>query len=132
MNIKKYELGPKAIFFYDPTNKKKILPGKQVGFTPIDLLSKRTQSAISTGHIRIAIEKVEDKEPVKLTTKQLIEKIKTQLNEHQDYEKVVKMFKKEELVSVAKELGFEVEEDDTKATLFESIVEDLLDEGPEE
>lgn len=121
----KYKLGPKSSFFYDPTNQKKLLPGKEVEFELKDLQSYRTKAAISSGHI-VKVNKVEKPEEDKgLKDEQpLLEKFKSLRVELGD-DKLIKAFKRDELAAIAEELGFEVEGEDTKSVLFDIITEEL-------
>lgn len=126
----KYKLGPKANYFYDPTNGKKVTPDKEVEFTTKDLLSKRTKAAINSMHL-VRVEKEAKKEKASAPTIDLETRFRAAF-EQGGVEEVGKAFKKAELRELAISLNFEVQEEDTKATLIEALQSDLYPEEEKE
>lgn len=117
---KKYKLGPKAGFFFDPSTQKKVMKGESVKFSDRELTSIRTIAAINSGHIVASGDKVE--EEVKLLDKF-----------HDAYDageiaNVVKKFKLKELQALAEERGFEIDTSDTKEMLAQALVSDIYEE----
>lgn len=125
-NTYKYKLGDKANMFYDPTNQKKVLPGQIVEFTPKDLTSVRTKSAINSYHLVRVDGKQEDAPPAGDLNLKF-----TQSYEKGGAEEVLKKFKLGELKDLAVDLGFEIQPEDTKASLVEAIASDLFPEEEE-
>lgn len=123
----KYKLGEKAEFFFDPTNKKKVLPGKVVEFTAKDLSSVRTKAAINSYHlVKVGNEPTpaEDQIPEKNMDSEL-ERFKTAW-ENGGQKEVSNKFKSADLKALAEHLGFEIQDEDTKASLIEAITADLF------
>lgn len=124
----KYKLGPKAGFFYDPTTQKKVLPGKSVNFNSEELLSRRTKTAIVSGHLILDSKKEDVDAP---THDELLNKFK-EAYEKGEKASILKEFKADALKDLAVYQGFEVDPKDTKDQLAEVLIEDIYGESDPE
>lgn len=132
-DVKHVKLGEKAQSFYDAVTEVKVLPGKVVELNIRQLRSRKIRSALQGGHLvytapahtEADLQKMkEEQDAVQLTS--LVKKFKDSHGLGKTPEALVKMFTLDDLKLIAtKEYQLELEKDETKQTLVESIIAEL-------
>lgn len=131
------KLGKKASFFRDPNFDISIAPGEVVELNVRQLNSRRIHGALNGGYL------VYTEDPSKATPgtkaskdKDKVEKVEISLEDLQDsfqgmvkagesMGKILKTFNLSDLKRLAEAADIEVEDSDTKKTIYEALVEDL-------
>lgn len=127
----KYTLGQKASIFFDASTGLKIIKGHIVEPNSKQTTSRKFKNALDNGFIVKVSEEVIDqskKDPTEnLTIPELLSKFKQLLEEGLEPKVIAKKFNLQNLKDIAESIDLEVEEDDTKNTLVEAIINEITE-----
>ncbi len=127
MSNRKVKLSDSANIFHDPYSGVTICKGEVIELSVAQMANKRVRTAINSGHLVLAIEESSslNTELPKKDLKELLDKFNGLIEK--PVKTIVKKFTLEQLKAIAISLGFELEEEDTKESLVESIIGELTD-----
>lgn len=122
---KKVQLGPNAYSFNDQATGISISRGEVKELTPRQLATTRIKRALAQGHLSLVLEEKQAKKYTEEEIDKLINKLKAQHKKGMEISKVAKGYSDEEVQLIAKQLGFDVEKDDTTESLLTAIFEEF-------
>lgn len=116
-----------ANIFHDQTTGITIIKGEKKELNDYQLNTKRIRAALASGHLVYA---TEENDPIPTIskeekTKALVKKIQALYKAGTDPKKIEKQFSLEDLKDIATSFDITPEDDDTKATLVEAILEEI-------
>lgn len=121
------KLGPKASCFRDTQFDITLAPGEVIELNVMELNSPHIKRALNGGHLVYTDDpkaaKVETK--TELTAEELYEAFKDMVTKGKEPNKIIKAFDLKAFKEMAKLNDIEVEDSDTKQTIYEALVEDL-------
>ena len=127
----KYTLGQKASIFFDASTGLKIIKGHIVEPNSKQTTSRKFKNALDNGFIVKVSEEVIDQSnkdhTENLTIPELLSKFKQLLEEGLEPKVIAKKFNLQNLKDIAESIDLEVEEDDTKNTLVEAIINEITE-----
>lgn len=127
----KYTLGQKASIFFDASTGLKIIKGYIVEPNSKQTTSRKFKNALDNGFIVKVSEEVIDQSKKdhteNLTIPELLLKFKQLLEEGLEPKVIAKKFNLQNLKDIAESIDLEVEEDDTKNTLVEAIINEITE-----
>ena len=127
----KYTLGQKASIFFDASTGLKIIKGHIVEPNSKQTTSRKFKNALDNGFIVKVSEEVIDQSnkdhTENLTIPELLLKFKQLLEEGLEPKGIAKKFNLQNLKDIAESIDLEVEEDDTKNTLVEAIINEITE-----
>lgn len=128
MTEKVVTVGPKAYSFHDQTTGITVIKGQEKTLSPRQLLSRKIQRALSTGHLVYVRDREENLGTAKLTSSQvdrLVKKVTAQFNKGMEVSKMATGYNLEQVKAVAQRFELEPEDNDTVLSLLTAIVEEL-------
>lgn len=120
-NTVKVQLGPNAFSFNDQSTGISISRGEVKELTPRQYNTMRVQKALRSGHLALVVEAKEAKKYSESDIKKLTKKLRTQFEKGMEVSKVAKGYTLEEVSLVAKDLGYDIETNDTLESLLTTI-----------
>lgn len=130
-NTVKVQLGPNAYSFNDQSTGISIVRGEIRELTPRQYNTMRVQKAIRSGHLALVMEAKEAKKYSQADIKKLTKKMRAQHEKGMESSKVAKGYTFEEVSLVAKDLGFNIEANDTLEGLLNTIFEEFDSQSEE-
>ena len=116
------KLGDKAGIFRDQSLNLTIRKGEVVTINLYQQDSKKVQAALNGGHLVVTTDPKLKQETKVKTPEDLYEEFKGMLEVEKDTNKIIKYFTLDQFKSIASVANIEVEESDTKKSIFEALV----------
>ena len=118
-------LGKKASSFRDQSQNITILPGQVVELNLYQQNQPKIRSALNGGHlIMVADPKQAPEGPKVKTPEELREEFFAMVEVEKDTNKIIKYFTLDQFKQIAELEGIEVDEKDTKKTIFEALIDE--------
>lgn len=116
------KLGDKAGIFRDQSLNLTIRKGEVVTINLYQQNSKKVKAALNGGHLVVTTDPKLKQETQVKTPEDLYEEFKGMLEVEKDTNKIIKYFTLDQFKSIASVANIEVEESDTKKSIFEALV----------
>lgn len=116
------KLGDKAGIFRDQSLNLTIRKGEVVTINLYQQNSKKVKAALNGGHLVVTTDPKLKQETKVKTPEDLYEEFKGMLEVEKDTNKIIKYFTLDQFKSIASVANIEVEESDTKKSIFEALV----------
>lgn len=116
------KLGDKAGIFRDQSLNLTIRKGEVVTINLYQQNSKKVKAALNGGHLVVTTDPKLKQETKVKTPEDLYEEFKGMLEVEKDTNKILKYFTLDQFKSIASVANIEVEESDTKKSIFEALV----------
>lgn len=116
------KLGEKAGIFRDQSLNLTIRKGEVVSINLYQQNSKKVKAALNGGHLVVTTDPKLKQETKVKTPEDLYEEFKGMLEVEKDTNKIIKYFTLDQFKAIASVANIEVEESDTKKSIFEALV----------
>ena len=127
-------IGPKAYSFHDQSTGITIIKGQEKTLSSRQLLSRKIQKALATGHLVYVANREENAGVTGLTSAQvdrLVKKLTAQYEKGMEVAKMAKGYNLEQAKAIAKKFDLEADADDTVITLLTAVIEEISSAKPQ-